>query len=84
MSPVPTFTSNEVLVILCGLVRVRRKALGLTQQELVDVAPFGTTFISDLENGKETAQLNKAIETIRMLGLRLIIESPDDESIAKQ
>jgi y4mF family transcriptional regulator len=59
-------------------IRARRKALGLTQKELVDVAPFGITFISDLENGKETAQLNKAIETIRMLGLRLVIEAPDE------
>jgi y4mF family transcriptional regulator len=59
------------------VIRARRKALGLTQKELVDIAPFGTTFISDLENGKETAQLNKTIETVRMLGLRLIIEAPD-------
>jgi y4mF family transcriptional regulator len=61
-----------------SVIRTRRKALGLTQKELVDIAPFGTTFISDLENGKETAQLNKAIETIRMLGLRLVIEAPDE------
>jgi y4mF family transcriptional regulator len=58
--------------------RARRKQLGLTQQELVEIAPFGTTFFSDLENGKETAHLNKAIEAIRILGLRLVIEIPDN------
>jgi y4mF family transcriptional regulator len=59
-------------------VRARRKQLGLTQQELVEIAPFGATFFSDLENGKETAHLNKAIEALRMLGLRLVIEVPDN------
>jgi len=58
-------------------IRNRRKALGLTQRELVEVAPFGITFFSDLENGKETIQLNKAIEAVRMLGLRLVIEVPE-------
>jgi hypothetical protein len=30
----------------------------------VQLAPFGATFFSDLENGKETAELNKAIEAV--------------------
>jgi y4mF family transcriptional regulator len=60
------------------LIRDRRKALGLTQQELVNVAPFGLTFYSDLENGKGTAQLGKTLAAIRLLGLRLGISSPDD------
>ncbi|MDR1088170.1 MAG: transcriptional regulator [Coriobacteriales bacterium] len=67
-----------------SVIRTRRKTLGLTQRELVDVAPFGITFISDLENGKETAQLNKAIETLKMLGLRLIIEAPDESDVSQQ
>jgi hypothetical protein len=32
-----------------------------------------------LENGKESAHLNKAIEAIGMLGLRLVIEAPDEQ-----
>jgi hypothetical protein len=58
------------------VVRARRKSLGYTQQQVIDLAPFGSTFLSDLENGKESAQLNKAIAAARMLGLKVIIESP--------
>jgi transcriptional regulator with XRE-family HTH domain len=60
------------------IIRARRKALGYTQNQVVDLAPFGSTFFSDLENGKESAQLNKALEAARMLGLRVVIESPMD------
>ncbi|MCL2654338.1 MAG: helix-turn-helix domain-containing protein [Coriobacteriia bacterium] len=59
------------------LMKRRRKELGLTQKSVVDVAPFGPTFYSDLENGKTTAQLGKTLEAIRMLGLRVAITLPD-------
>ena len=46
--------------------RMRRKALGYTQGY---IAGFSVSFISDLERGKETAELGKALYLAGMLGL---------------
>lgn len=48
-----------------------RKALGLTQRELALAINSGERFIVDLEAGKPTAQLGKALAAARGVGLRL-------------
>lgn len=50
-------------------VRVRRKALSITQAELAMTSGTGIRFISDLENGKETCQLGKVLMVLNTLGL---------------
>ncbi len=50
-------------------VRRRRKELGYTQAFLSGFSGFSITFISDLENGKSTAELGKAIYLANLLGL---------------
>ena len=42
-------------------IRNKRKKLGYTQAQLSEYTGFSTSFISDLENGKETAELGKAL-----------------------
>ena len=37
-------------------IRNKRKKLGYTQAQLSEYTGFSTSFISDLENGKETAE----------------------------
>ena len=49
--------------------RRRRKELGYTQAFLSEFSGFSVTFISDLENGKSTAELGKAIYLANLLGL---------------
>ena len=49
--------------------RQRRKELGYTQAFLSEFSGFSVTFISDLENGKSTAELGKAIYLANLLGL---------------
>ena len=49
--------------------RERRKALGYTQAFLSEFSGFSVSFISDLENGKTTAELGKAIYLANLLGL---------------
>ena len=49
--------------------RERRKALGYTQAYLAAFSGFSVSFISDLENGKSTAELGKAIYLANLLGL---------------
>ncbi|MBP5564822.1 MAG: helix-turn-helix transcriptional regulator [Lachnospiraceae bacterium] len=55
--------------------KLRRKELGYTQSYISDVLGLSVSFISDLENGKKTAELGKAIRYANMLGLDIMIES---------
>ncbi len=48
-----------------------RKALGITQRELALAINSGERFIVDLEAGKPTAQLGKALAAARAAGVRL-------------
>jgi len=48
-----------------------RKALGLTQRELALAINSGERFIVDLEAGKPTAQLGKALAAAKSVGLGL-------------
>ena len=50
-------------------IRRARKAQGLTQQELALTANTAPRFISDLENGKETCQIGKALHVAHSLGI---------------
>jgi len=52
-----------------ALVRARRKALGYSQARLADLCGTGTRFISDLENGKATIELGKALTVLSALGI---------------
>ena len=59
--------------------RNRRKSLGYTQAFLSAFSGFSVSFISDLENGKNTAELGRAITLANLLGLDLQL-IPRDES----
>jgi y4mF family transcriptional regulator len=53
------------------LVARSRKALGITQRQLALAINTGERFIVDLEAGKPTAQLGKALAAAKAAGLRL-------------
>ena len=61
------------------IIRKSRKVQGLTQQQLAAVCGVGIRFIRELENGKETCQIGKAIKVISMLGLPLRIDFEEEE-----
>lgn len=50
------------------LVKERRKKLKFTQEELANRVGVGLRFIRDLEQGKETLQLNKINQVLNFLG----------------
>ena len=52
-------------------VRAYRKRQGVSQTQMAAVANTGTRFISDLENGKPSVQLDKALKVAWLLGIRL-------------
>lgn len=56
-------------------IRNKRKKLGYTQAQLSEYTGFSTSFISALENGKETAELGKALFLLQLLGLDLAINN---------
>ena len=49
--------------------RERRKSLNYTQAFIAEVSGFSISFISDLENGKETVELGRALWLANLLGL---------------
>ena len=53
------------------MVAARRKSQGLTQVELAALGQLGTRFISELERGKGTAQFDKVMQVLDLLGLSL-------------
>ncbi len=53
------------------LIRQARQARGWTQAELAARCGTGERFIVELENGKPTAQLGKALTAAREVGLKL-------------
>lgn len=53
------------------LIRRWRRELGLNQTQLADVARTTLRFISELEGGKPTAQLDGILRTLAALGIEL-------------
>ena len=54
-------------------IRARRKQLGYTQAFLADYAGVSASFLSELENGKETIQLGKAMTIMSLLGMNMAV-----------
>ncbi|HJC44243.1 MAG TPA: helix-turn-helix domain-containing protein [Candidatus Mediterraneibacter gallistercoris] len=55
-------------------IRDRRKELNYTQTYLSEFTGFSVSFISDLERGKPTVELEKTLKIINILGLDILIE----------
>jgi len=51
-----------------------RKELNYTQAYLSEFTGLSVTFISDLERGKPTAEIEKTVRLINILGLDLLVE----------
>jgi y4mF family transcriptional regulator len=64
------------------IVRTTRKAQGLRQDELAGAAGVGLRFIVDLEAGKATVQIGKALQVLEALGCSLAIVSPPGDPAA--
>lgn len=55
-------------------IRKRRKSLGYTQAQISNVTGLSVSFLSDLERGKKTAELEKAIYVANILGMDITLE----------
>ena len=56
-----------------ALIRKTRKEQHVSQAVLAGLSMVGTRFISDLENGKGTIQVQKLLDVLNALGLGLYI-----------
>ena len=57
------------------LVKEARKKQKLTQVELAQLSNLGTRFISDLENGKPTCEIDKVLKVVANLGIKLEVNN---------
>jgi HTH-type transcriptional regulator / antitoxin HipB len=60
-------------VDLGAVVRQHRKRLSLNQLDIAGLGNTGNRFIVDLEKGKPTVQLQKALDVLELLGLELVV-----------
>jgi y4mF family transcriptional regulator len=67
-----------------NIVTTARKAAGLRQDELAGAAGVGLRFIVDLESGKPTAQIGKALQVLAALGCSFDITPPPEPKGARK
>ena len=58
------------------LVKKTRKSLGVTQKHLALTSGTGLRFIIELEQGKPTCQLEKALIVLHTLGIKIELTLP--------
>jgi HTH-type transcriptional regulator/antitoxin HipB len=58
------------------LIRDIRKSIGVTQKDLALTSGTGIRFIIDLESGKETCEIGKALAILNTLGIRITLSPP--------
>ena len=58
---------------LGSIVRQVRKEQGLTQEQLAATTGVGVRFIRELEQGKESCHIGKALTVVLMLGIDVTI-----------
>jgi HTH-type transcriptional regulator / antitoxin HipB len=58
------------------LIRETRKKLRLTQKAIALTSGTGLRFIIDLEKGKETCEMGKALTVLQMLGIKMTLTPP--------
>lgn len=59
---------------LAEIIVKTRKAQGLTQKDVAFACNVGIRYIVDLENGKETCEIGKALKIVNMLGIKLGVQ----------
>jgi transcriptional regulator with XRE-family HTH domain len=73
--------ASEVASTFGSLIRGRRKALKMRQDELALATGVGRRFLIDLEAGKHSCQLGRSLLVADALGLRLAdVLAPDATS----
>lgn len=62
-----------------SLIKKTRKQLKITQRELALTSGVGLRFVIDLEKGKPTCQLEKALTVLHTIGINIHFTTPYDK-----
>lgn len=62
-----------------NLIRDARKKAKLTQADLAAASGIGERFVRELEKGKESCQLGKALLVAQMLGIKIEAKLPPED-----
>lgn len=63
-----------------AVIRSTRKNLGVTQRDLALTSGTGLRFIIELERGKETCEIGKALRVLHTLGIKITLTPPPGAS----
>ena len=69
-------TSLYTAARIGSVIRDTRKMLGVTQKDLALTSGTGIRFIIDLEKGKETCEIGKALTILNTLGIKMALTPP--------
>ena len=67
-----TSTAAHIAQNIANTIKVRRKALGITQEELSDLAGIDRTYASQLERAIANPSLTVLCKVANSLGLKLV------------
>lgn len=67
-----------------AIIREARRGQGLRQDQLAGAAGVGVRFIVELEAGKPTVQLGKALSVLAVLGCKVMVEPPASSETAHE
>jgi len=62
------------------VIRDTRRSLDVTQKDLALTSGTGLRFIIDLEKGKETCEIGKALRVLQTLGIKMKLTPPTTAS----
>ena len=55
------------------MLRSKRKHLGFTLKQVAGLSGIGVRYLSELERGKQTIEMGKALIVVNCLGLELVV-----------
>jgi transcriptional regulator with XRE-family HTH domain len=58
-------------------IRHYREAAGLTQERLAEMAGLNRSYLSELEQGRETEQMRRVLRLLKLLGIRATLQKAD-------
>ncbi|MBL7112078.1 MAG: helix-turn-helix transcriptional regulator [Bacteroidales bacterium] len=68
---------------LASIIRKHRKAAGLSQLQMAEMAGVGKTVVFDIEKGKETVRLDTLRKILSVLNIKAELTSPLMNQILK-
>ena len=81
ISDTKSFKTIQATKELGQIIREIRKSKGLTIQAVSGLANTSPRFLSELERGKETAEIGKVLKVLRTLGLDIAIKDRSSQPV---